>query len=54
MLFMQSESSILREQLLLEFVPEDVCPLGAQILVDATRLDFKFNESPVGGNCTRF
>ena len=31
---------------MLEFVPEDVCPLAAQMLVDATRLDFKSNESP--------
>lgn len=43
---MQSESSILREQLVHEFLPDDVYLWGTQMLLDATRLDFKSNESP--------
>ncbi|RVW16563.1 hypothetical protein CK203_069336 [Vitis vinifera] len=42
----ESESSILREQLVHEFLPDDVYLWGTQMLLDATRLDFKSNESP--------
>lgn len=33
-LFMQPESSTIRDQLLSEFIPDDVCPLGAQLFMD--------------------
>lgn len=42
---MQSESSVLRDQLVHEFIPDDVSLLGAQILLDARRPHFKSNES---------
>ncbi|KAJ9695796.1 hypothetical protein PVL29_010994 [Vitis rotundifolia] len=42
----ESESSILREQLVHEFLPDDVYVWGTQMLLDATRLDFKSNKSP--------
>lgn len=32
---MQSELSTIREQLVSEFLPDDVCPLGAQLFMDA-------------------
>ena len=43
----QSEVSIKKEQLLNEFVPDDVCPLGAQLFMDTPnqvdRVDSKDN-----------
>ncbi|KAL5537504.1 hypothetical protein UlMin_045125 [Ulmus minor] len=44
-----SESSMIREQLLNEFVPDDFCPLGAQLLMDTPKkmyqVDSKSNTS---------
>lgn len=34
-LILQSESLTIRQQLLNDFIPDDVCPLGAQLFLDA-------------------
>ncbi|KAF3442547.1 hypothetical protein FNV43_RR16463 [Rhamnella rubrinervis] len=36
-----SDLSTIREQLLSNFIPDDVCPLGGQLLMDTARLDSK-------------
>lgn len=33
-IFLQAESSTVRQQLLDEFLPDDVCSLGSQLLMD--------------------
>lgn len=38
-----SESSTIREQLLSEFVPDDVCPLGAQLFMDTAHKIYQFD-----------
>lgn len=38
-----SELSTIREQLLNEFVPDDVCPLGTQLLMDSPHKLFQFD-----------
>lgn len=44
----QTESSTIKELLLKEFLPDDVCPLGAQLFLDTARpmyqLDSKENK----------
>lgn len=42
---MQSDLPTIREQLLSDFIPDDVCPLGGQLLMDTARLDSKDNKS---------
>lgn len=36
-ILLQSELSTIREQLLCDFIPDDVCPLGGQLLIDPPR-----------------
>lgn len=48
-LFLQSELSIIREKLLNEFLPDDMCPLGSQLFMGSPhkirQVDLKINES---------
>jgi len=50
--FSESELSTIREQLLNEFVPDDVCPLGSQLFMGSSykirRVDLENNESLKG------
>lgn len=53
-LFLQSELSTIREQLLNDFIPDDVCPLGSQLFTGSSykipRVDLENNESLKGVN----
>lgn len=40
--FLLSQMSVIREQLLNDFVPDDVCPLGAQFM-DLPRTVYQFD-----------
>lgn len=46
---MQPELSSIKEELLNDFVPDDICPLGAQLFMEAPKklyqVDFKNSES---------
>ncbi|KAG7961850.1 hypothetical protein I3843_09G037600 [Carya illinoinensis] len=52
--FSESELSTIKEQLLNEFVPDDVCPLGSQLFMGSSykirRVDLENNESLKGVN----
>lgn len=48
-IYMQSELSSIKEELLNDFIPDDICPLGAQLFTEAPKklyqVDFTNSES---------
>lgn len=45
LLWVQSGASAIREQLLQDFLPDDMCPLGAQIFADSPGLIYQTNST---------
>lgn len=41
--FLQPESSIMKEQLLKDFLPDDACPLGAQLFRETPGQVYQFD-----------
>ena len=57
-IFVQHESSLVREQLLSAFLPDDICPLGAQLSTETLGQIYQFglkdNEPLDVVTCTAF
>ena len=53
-LFLQSESSTIREQLLIDYIPDDVCPPGAQLFMDTPKGMYQADSSSISKEVINF